>query len=171
MTRLARFMRRSKPDRRLFIEALALLCWARLLIRVVPFRWIAPSLGRPMAESPVDVGDAQRQLARRVAWAVQAVARHLPLGFVCLPQAVAAKWMLRRRRLPSTLYLGLQRQTERSTTAHAWLRVGDMILTGRNESSNHTVVATFAEETPSTGRAQPTARKTDIGLVTAVRPR
>jgi len=35
----------------------------------------------------------------RVAWAVQAVVRHVPLGFVCLPQAMAAKWMLRRRRL------------------------------------------------------------------------
>jgi hypothetical protein len=155
MNRIANFMCRSWSDRRLLIEALALLCWARLLIRIVPFRWIAPCLGRPMAESPVDVGDAQRQLALRVAWAVQAVARHVPLGFVCLPQAVAAKWMLRRRRLPSTLYLGLQRQKECAATAHAWLRVGDLILTGRRESSLHTVVATFAEETPSTGRTQP----------------
>jgi len=163
MNRLARFMRCSKPDRRLLIEALALLCCARLLIRVVPFRWIAPHLGRPMAESPADVGDAQRQLALRVAWAVQAVARSVPLGFVCMPQAVAAKWMLRRRRLPSTLYLGLQRQKECGTTAHAWLRVGDMILTGRRESSIHTVVATFAEETPSTGRTQPTATVPQTG--------
>jgi hypothetical protein len=163
MNRLARFMRRNRLDRRLLIEALALLCWARLLIRVVPFRWIAPHLGRPMAESPVDVGDAPRQLALRVAWAVQAVAHHVPLGFACLPQAVAAKWMLRRRRLPSTLYLGLQRQKEYATTAHAWLRVGDVILTGRHESSNHTVVATFAEETPSTGRTKPTATVPQTG--------
>jgi hypothetical protein len=152
MNRLARFMRCSRPDRRLLSEALALLCCARILIRAVPFRWIVPHLGRPMAESPVDVGEAQRQIALRVAWAVQAVASHVPLGFVCMPQALAAKWMLRRRRLPSTLYLGLQQQKECGMTAHAWLRVGDMILTGRHESSNHTVVATFAEETTPTHR-------------------
>jgi len=149
MNRIARYMHRSRPDRRLLIEALALLCWARLLIRVVPFRWIAPHLGHPMALSPVDVDEAHRQIALRVAWAVQAVANHVPLGFVCMPQAIAAKWMLRRRRLQSTLYLGLKQQKELGTTAHAWLRVGDMIVTGRNESCRHTVVATFAEEMTS----------------------
>jgi len=149
MNRIGRLLRCTKADKLLLIEALTLLCWARLLIRVVPFRWIAPHLGRPMAESPVDVGAAERCLALRVAWAMQAVARHVPLGFVCLPQAIAAKWMLRRRRLPSTLYLGLQRQEESKLTAHAWLRVGDKILTGRDESINHMVIATFAEETPS----------------------
>ena len=149
MNGLAKFMRRTRQDRRLLIEALALLCWARLLIRVVPFRWIAPHLGHPMAASPVLVSDAQRELALRVGWAVQAVARHVPLGFVCLPQAVAAKWMLRRRSLPSTLYLGLHRQEELKLTAHAWLRVGNQILTGRIESPDHMVIASFAEETPS----------------------
>jgi hypothetical protein len=149
MNRLARFLRCSRPDRRLLLEALALLCWARFLIRVAPFRWIAPHLGRPMAESPVDVGEGERRRALRMAWAVQAVARHVPLGFVCLPQAIAAKWMLRRRRLPSTLYLGMQRTDELKLTAHAWLRVGDKTVTGRAESIGHTAVVTFAEETPS----------------------
>jgi hypothetical protein len=146
MNRVVRFLRCNTPDRWLLLEALALLCWARILIRVVPFRWIAPHLGHPMAESPGDVGVTERQLALRIAWAVQAVARHVPLGFVCLPQAIAAKWMLRRRRLPSTLYLGLQRKDELKLTAHAWLRVGDTILTGRAESLNHTVVAMYAED-------------------------
>jgi hypothetical protein len=149
MNRLGRFLRCAKADKLLLIEATTLLCWARLLIRVVPFRWIAPHLGRLMAESPVDVGEAERRLALGVAWAVQAIARNAPPGFVCLPQAIAAKWMLRRRRLPSTLYLGLQRQEKSKLTAHAWLRVGDKILTGRAESTDHMVIATFAEETPS----------------------
>ena len=52
MNRVVRFLRCNTPDRWLLLEALALLCWARILIRVVPFRWIAPHLGHPMAESP-----------------------------------------------------------------------------------------------------------------------
>jgi Transglutaminase-like superfamily len=144
MSRLSRFLRRSGADRWLLLEALALLCWARLLVRVVSFRRIAPHLGQPMTESPREIGDTERQLAWRIAWAVQAVARNAPMGFVCLQQAIAAKWMLRRRRVPSTLYLGLQRKDELDLTAHAWLRVGDRILTGRAESLNHTVIATFS---------------------------
>jgi hypothetical protein len=155
MTRLAKFLRHRQPDRWLLLEALALLCWARFLIRVVPFRWIAPHLGRPMAESPAAISEAERRLALRIAWAVLAVARNMPLGFVCLPQAIAAKWMLRRRRLPSTLYLGLQRKDELKLTAHAWLRVGNRILTGRAESLNHTVIATFAEDAAWTTQRPP----------------
>jgi len=145
MTRLAKFLRCSGPDRRLLLEALVLLCWARLLIRFAPFRRIAPRLGRAMAESSRDVEPSQMERALRIGWAVQAVARHVPFGFVCLPQAVAAKWMLRRRRLPSTLYLGLNQKEDSKLTAHAWLRVGNKILTGRAESLNHTAVAMYSE--------------------------
>jgi hypothetical protein len=155
MNRLAKFMRCTSPDRRLLLEALALLCWAKFLILVMPFRWIVPHLGRPMAESSADISEAERRLALRIAWAVLAVARNVPLGFVCLPQAIAAKWMLRRRRLPSTLYLGMQRKNELKLTAHAWLRVGDKILTGRAERLDHTVIVTFAEDAAWTTQRPP----------------
>jgi hypothetical protein len=143
MNRLAKFLRRSRPDRRLLLEALALLCWARLLIMLVPFRRIAPRLGRPLAESPAEVAETDLRLALRIAWAVQAVARHVPFGFVCLPQAMAAKLMLHRRGVRSTLYLGLQREGESKLTAHAWLRVGDRIISGRTESAGHTAIVSF----------------------------
>lgn len=146
MNRVSKFLRQPAPDRQLLLEAFARLCWTRLLIKVFPFRWIAPHLGRPMLESPRAANEVERRLAFRIAWAVQTVARNVPLGFVCLPQAIAAKWMLRRRRLPSTLYLGLQKRGDIKLTAHAWLRFGDRIIAGRAESLNHTAIATFAEE-------------------------
>ena len=130
----------------MLLEALAWLCWAKLLLLFVPFRWVAPRLGRAQAESPAAILPPERALALRISWAVQSVAANLPLGFVCLPQAMAAKWMLRRRRIASTLYLGVARPDEMKFTAHAWLRVGDKILTGRGESFTHTTIATFAED-------------------------
>ena len=141
---LTKFLRHDWRGRCLLLEALATLGWAKLLLVTVPFRWIAPRLGRPMAESAVEISLAEQQLARRVSWAVEAVARAAPLGFVCLPQAIAAKWMLRRRRLGSTLYLGLRRGEAAGLTAHAWLRAGDQILTGRAGSQAHHTVASFA---------------------------
>ena len=146
--RLAKFLRHDWAGRGLLLEALAWLGWAKLLLLLVPFRWLAPHLGARMKESPAVISDVERQLAARISWAVQSVAAQVPLGFVCLPQAMAAKWMLRRRRLASTLYLGVARPDETKFTAHAWLRAGDKILTGRAESLTHTTLATFAEERP-----------------------
>ena len=146
MGRLSKFLRHDWPGRCLLLEALGWLGWAKLLLQLVPFRWIAPRLGTLKAESPPEISPAERELALRISWAVQSVAAHVPLGFVCLPQAIAAKWMLRRRHLASTLYLGVARPEEMRLTAHAWLRVGDKILTGRAESFAHSTIATFAEE-------------------------
>ncbi len=148
MGRLGKFLRRDGPGRLLLCEALAWLCWVKLLLLLVPFRWLAPRLGKAMTESPPEISPAERALALRISWAVQSVAAHIPIGFVCPPQAMAAKWMLRRRRLASTLYLGVARPGESKLTAHAWLRVGDKILTGRAESFTHSTIATFGEEWP-----------------------
>lgn len=146
MSRFAKLLRHDWAGRRLLLEALMWLCWAKLLLLLVPFRWVAPLLGKSQKESLPTLTSSERDLVLRVSWAVQSAASHVPLGFVCLPQAMAAKWMLRRRHLASTLYLGVARPDEVKFTAHAWLRAGDKILTGRAESRTHTAIATFAEE-------------------------
>lgn len=145
MRRLHKFLRRDWSDRWLLLEAVAWLSWAKLLLILAPFRWIAPRLGKLKAESSPTITPAERTLALAVSWAVQSAARYVPMGFVCLPQAIAAKWMLRRRGVATTLYLGLARPEGIGFTAHAWLRAGDKILTGRVESRTHTAIATFAE--------------------------
>jgi hypothetical protein len=118
----------------------------KLLLAVAPFRWIARRLGRQRTETSRAITAEECELALRISWAVQAVARNAPLGFVCLPQAISSKWMLRRRHLPTTLYLDLGHSETLSRTAHAWLRAGDQILTGQAESSGHRAIATFGED-------------------------
>ena len=133
----------------LLLEALLWLAWSKLLLLLVPFRWIAPHLGRAQTESSAEISDKERDVAERVSWAVQSIANHIPLGLVCLPQAMAAKWMLRRRGIASTLYLGIARPADKRFTAHAWLRAGQKILTGRREKESHAPIASFAEKTPA----------------------
>lgn len=142
------FFRRSAGDRRLFIEALLALVRAKLAVHLQPFRRLAPTLGRAQAETPRTLTPEARAIAVAVSWAVQAVARHLPLGFVCLPQAIAAQRLLRRRGIASTLYLGVapDRAAPEAITAHAWLRAGDKIVTGEHEARRHRALAWFADE-------------------------
>ena len=56
--------------------------------------------------------------------------------------------MLRRRGLPSTLYLGVARDGEAGSgaRAHAWLRSGHVVVTGGAGREQFTVVASFADE-------------------------
>jgi hypothetical protein len=149
MTRLVKFARRSWRDRRLFAEALLWLLWSKLLVHTIPFRRLAPQLGPAKSETPSAVTPAERAHAVEVAWAIRTAALYAPLGFVCLPQAIAAKWMLRRRHIPSTLYLGVAPDQANSAAlmAHAWLRVGDKIVTGENEMARHRPLVSFGDQT------------------------
>jgi hypothetical protein len=141
------FFRRSASERWLFLEAMVALIGAKLAVHFRPFRHLAPTWGRPQLETPHASEPGERATAVAVSWAVQAVARHVPLGFVCLPQAIAAQRLLRRRGIASTLYLGVAPDTARpaTITAHAWLRAGDKLVTGESEAARHRALAWFAD--------------------------
>jgi hypothetical protein len=147
MKRLAKFARLPGPDRLLFLEAALWLGIARLAIRLVPFRRIAPFLGKHMTESPQRIAPAHRRFAERISWAIKTARRHMPWEGRCLVQAMAAKGMLKLRGFQSTIYLGLAKEGEvENLKAHAWLRTGDMIVVGTRGNDRFTVVSTFAEE-------------------------
>lgn len=139
---VTRFLGLPGPDRRALVEAAALCTLAGVLLRLLKFRWLASRLGRHMAESPPALDDTHRAQVTRIGWAVAAAARHLPWQPVCLPQAVAAQWMLRRRGIPSTLYLGAD--PARGYDAHAWVRVGTVVVTGGPREDRYAIVSSFA---------------------------
>jgi hypothetical protein len=139
--RLIQFARLPSADRVLLVEATVALSAAGLRLSVTSFARIASGLGRHMDESADAVDAAALKQAARVRWAVETVARHLPWKPVCLPQALAAKRMLQRRGIASTLYLGVD--PAKQLDAHAWVRVGRMIVTGGPREDRFAVVSTF----------------------------
>lgn len=122
-----------------------LLGLARFALSLVPFRRIAAGLGSPMSESPARDTDAHRAAVAQIGWAVRAVSHHLPGTRQCLVQALAAKWILQRRGIPSTMYLGTTKAATGQLTAHAWVRSGTQVLTGAQGRHAFTVVATFGD--------------------------
>jgi len=146
MSRLRKFLALPHADRGCLVEAVVWLGLARLAILVLPFRWIARGLGRQMAQSPQEAEAAPVELLDRISWAVAAASRHLPWECRCLAQALAGKAMLKSRGVPSTLYLGLAKSDAAQLQAHAWLRCGERILTGRQGMAGFTVISTFAED-------------------------
>jgi hypothetical protein len=146
VSRLRKFLGLTPAHRRLLLEAAVWLGVARLAILTLPFRRIAPYLGRHMAQSPHGLESQRQDLVERTSWAVQTASRHLPWECTCLAQAMAGKAMLKRRGVPSTLYLGLAKAGEAQLQAHAWLRCGERILTGWQGMGEFAVIATFAED-------------------------
>ena len=79
-------------------------------------------------------------VAQRVRWAVEAVARHSPVRFVCFPQTLAGYAMLRRRGVEGTVVYGVARSPAGRLTAHTWLLVGERILLGAEGTGAFTPV-------------------------------
>ena len=72
-----------------------------------------------MKSAPTRQPLPERYLADTV-WAVRAAAYHLPLSLLCLPQALAVKYLLRGQ--PGlSLHIGVQQSTSEGFAAHAWV--------------------------------------------------
>jgi hypothetical protein len=107
-------------------------------VLLVPFSFYSRAMGRA-GESP----DAPApQAAHRVRRAIESASAHLPWRCKCLEQALAAKLMLRGRGISNTLYLAVAREV--ALDAHAWVRSGDLCVTGQADFDRYTIVARFA---------------------------
>jgi hypothetical protein len=144
---LARKLRaRKAADIAALLEAWLTLTTAFALVRCVAFRKWSRYLGTMEAEAPSEDLPQSRDAIARVQWAVRAARRFVPWNSTCLMDAVAGKLMLSRRRIGSTLYLGVRSEpskAEMSLDAHAWLRAGNVILTGDQGRHRFPVVAKF----------------------------
>jgi len=147
---LRRFGEVDNRRRALLPEAVLHLAAARLALIFVPFPRLAPRLGSFVPPTDARVSQMQRQgpdnqvqLAEAVSWAVTRAARYLPFRAVCLPQAMAAQMMLRRRGVPSVMHLGAAKGTEKPLDAHAWLDAAGVEVTGYPVAEGFTEIACF----------------------------
>jgi hypothetical protein len=150
------FSRLDAPRKVILIEAALALIAAGAAIRFLRFRRIAPSLGMAMPARPATPGpeDASSSTAicldeavriKSTGWAISTAAGHLPWRSTCLVQAIAGRWMLRRRSIPSTLCIGVDRGAIARLEAHAWLRSGNFVLTGAASAERFKTIAEFRD--------------------------
>jgi hypothetical protein len=137
-----KFFRLTFTEKWLFIEAAFLCSVIKLVVLFIPIKKYQKYLGEQnkIFESPLD---SNERLIYRVSSGIVRSRKVLPWQSKCLTEAIVAKLMLRRRKIGSTLYLGVYIENEKMQ-AHAWLKYGDIFITGRKGSSKFTVVSTFA---------------------------
>lgn len=130
-----RFARLSNRNRVLAAEAVMWLAASRIALVFLPFNTIAARLGKFSApgqtvQNRIELSAEQLHMAHEVGWAVTRAARYVPFRAVCLPQAIAAKMMLRRRHVASALHFGVAIEAGGPLKAHAWLDADSVQVTG-----------------------------------------
>lgn len=129
----------------LAVEAALCLLLARAALAALPFRWLEPVFGQPLAQ-PEPPPDERAGLRQAVARAVAAAARRLPGRTVCFPRAIAATAMLRRRGVAAELVYGagLGGPAGRRLRAHVWVEDQGVVVVGGEEAKEHAELARYA---------------------------
>lgn len=124
---------------------------ARLLIKTIPFRRLAPCMGHACGTGvwiPL-ISIQQERRARLIGRTIRLAARHTPWKSNCFPQALAAHALLGLYRIPHTLCLGLKHDQSRTgMEAHAWVAAGRVHVTGGRGFGVFTLVGAFSSLSP-----------------------
>jgi len=145
MSKWKKFLKLKPEYRLLLTEAYLSLGLSRFILLTIKFKKIAPRLGRHMRKASDEASESQIYKARKVGWAVGVMSRHTFWESKCLVQAMAAKLMLNRRKLKSTLYLGMAKDENGNLIAHAWINSCGLTLTGGRNMDEFTVVSVFGD--------------------------
>lgn len=142
------FTRLNAEQRGLLIEAVISLSGARLALATIPFPRLARRLGTFVPPTDDRVASARTsarpehpRLAYQIGWAVRRAAHWVPFKAVCLPQAMAARFMLGRRGVSSVMSFGADPAKRGLLDMHAWLQAAGAEVTGFPVAHKHVEIA------------------------------
>lgn len=124
---LYKFFQITANEKSMLIEALLLSLYIRLLILFVPFRKLEKHFGvKTETYSPNKIASNQQLLL--IKKTIMRLRNRTPWRYKCYEQSLTALQMLKRRKLPYTLYFGLNKEKQK-LLAHVWI-----------ESNNYSIV-------------------------------
>lgn len=135
----------STKEKFLLIEAFFLTGIMRFKILRVPFNKLKQQLGTHNKESAKEVPTQYYKQAKQIRWVVTHISKHTPWESLCLVQSMTVQKMLEKRGIPTTLYLGVNKDTNNEMKAHSWIRCGEMYITG-GDGTGYATVAKFSNE-------------------------
>lgn len=140
------FFKLSYKEKLLVVEIFFLCGIVRLIILTVPFSYIRKHLGKYGSQSTTTVEKENYKITYRVGTLVSATSKYTPWQSKCLVQAIVAQHILKRHCLGTTLYFGVAKDHKGQTQAHAWLRYGEMIVTGGEVANYFKTVGYYSNE-------------------------
>ncbi|WP_032077244.1 lasso peptide biosynthesis B2 protein [Clostridium drakei] len=144
--KIAKFFKLSWQEKVLLIDGFFLSGIFRFVILFLPFNNLVEFVGKYKEESSEEISDINKVTINKIGWAVAVVSRITPWESKCFVQALTAQRMLKKRKIDSTLYLGVAKNKQKKLLAHAWLRSGKIIVTGGLGCNSFTEVMKFSSK-------------------------
>ena len=117
----------SGSERILFLKAAATLLMVKAGLILLPFSTFRKIFH--WFSNTNKVKEMTQLQIEQTAWAVRSASDHLPLELLCLPRALATKYLLRK--VPSlTLEIGVEINAAKVFEAHAWVERNGTIIIG-----------------------------------------
>ncbi len=115
----------------------------RFMILCLPKNILHSFLGTSGKESNSDEILFNKKKAYYYGIHINKICNKTPWKSQCLVKAMIAQHLLHKKSIHSTLYLGVAKDKEKGLLlAHAWIRCGDLFVTGGN-GSDYVAVAKF----------------------------
>ena len=131
MVNPVKFFRLSAAEKRVLFQAAAWLVLWRVLLAAAPFARVQRLVSRACeAGAPVRCPGAPAP--SRIGYLVAAAANLFP-GTTCLPRALATQVLLGRHGHGAELHIGVNRDSQGSFQAHAWVETGGKVVIGGPE--------------------------------------
>lgn len=128
----------------MFFEAFFYTAIYRVCIKLIPFKKLNKYMGKLNEESTNCININNYRIAKQVGVAILTISRFTPWESKCLVQALTAQKMMKKRKISTTLYLGVKKDDENQLIAHAWIRCGTFYITGGAIRQRYSVVAKYA---------------------------
>lgn len=127
------------------MEAIFLLLFWHIVGKLLPLNWYKRFFGKriPEVKTPEDL--TPTPVALKISHTIYVAAWFLPWTPSCYPQALAAKSMLKRRRVSSLLYFGAATGDGKQVVKlHCWISHHGTILTGKAGHEDYKVIQVYS---------------------------
>ena len=115
----------------------------RFKMLYIPFSKLAKKIGQQGLESTEVYNEALHDYIKKVRKVVMMTSKNTPWESLCLVQALTAQNLLNKKKISSTLYLGLAKDENNKPIAHAWIKHGGKVVVGEKGMGRFSVVARF----------------------------
>ncbi len=141
---------RSVNEYLFFSEAWLLLAISRALILFRPFKKLLPIIGDKATQEEAEKVSAEIEasidLLKLIDISILRACPRSPWRTMCFEQALCARMMLKRRKIKSVIFFGLDKifdKNKEKLVAHAWVRCSGFPVTGGEDNSAYTIVGRF----------------------------
>lgn len=127
----------------LLLLALLISAWVKLITLTIPYRYRKSLQGQLHKEASCQELEKNAEKVRQVKNLMLHFSHYSIWKTECYTLALTAKFLLKSMGIPSTLYIGMKKQSKEKIIGHAWLMINEEYIVGGEIAPNYNVISYF----------------------------